>query len=242
MVIAYHADRATGESYASRRTLALEANVSTGTVHVALGELLAAGEIEIFMNGSGRKATTYRICSGSIPKQLDPMENAVVAQSATRSGSICDPVVAQSARPSIGGTEDQKKIEPQTAGASPAPTDPTAAAVDRRSASGNGVPPDAATTLAALKADLTAKTIADREAERQRLANLFGTAATEPTGPVARPVSAAAADARQAAPDPAAPAPRPRRGARGRKGRRGREPPTTCHRSHTTQPLRLDTG
>jgi hypothetical protein len=227
IALASHADYKTGDSYASRRTLALEANVSSSTVHLALRELLATGEIEIVVNGSGRKATTYRICSGSLIESLQSVDDSVATRSADRSDSIQGPVATRSAGPSIGGIRpEEDRIK--TAGASTAAAEPSADALGSRSASGNGVPPDAAATLATLKADLTAKTIADRQAERQRLADLFGTAPTEASGSDAPPVSAAAATAQQAAPGQAA---RPtRRSGRGKR-HRGREPPTTRPRS-----------
>lgn len=115
-VIAYRADRSTGECYLARRTLAAEARVSTGTVHRILEELIGAGILELVIVGSGRRSNTYRInttASGSMaePQKLstglstgnrsesmaEPQES-VVAQSASRSGSIRGPVVAQPAR------------------------------------------------------------------------------------------------------------------------------------------------
>jgi len=180
MVIAYHADHATRESYASRRLLALEANVSSSTVHLALEELLAAGEIEILLTGSGRKATTYRICSDSPIESLQPVDNSVATRSAARSDSICDPVATRSAGASIGGTEDQNKIEPQPAAATSVPDGPTADAADRHSVQGNGIPEDAVAAIATLKAELTAQAIVDRETERQRQEKLWGPPSTEP--------------------------------------------------------------
>ncbi len=141
LVIAYHANPKTGDSYCSRRLLAQEANVSTATVHAALGELLAKGEIEILMCGTGRKSTTYRLTASD--SAIEPLADGVAAQSATRSGSPDGPVVAQSAGPSIGGTEEQGKVEPR---ASTAPPDGGA------SRSNGQVPPDAAAAIAALKA------------------------------------------------------------------------------------------
>ena len=200
IAIASHADHKTGESYASRRTLALEANVSSSTVHLALGELLAAGEIEILVNGSGRKATTYRICSDSIGESLqdaaEPVDNPVATRSAARSDSIRPPVATRSAGPSIGGIRpEEDRIK--TAGASTAPPGPTADAAGRRSMNSNGVPPDAAATLATLKADLAAKTIADRRAEAQRLRDLLGEPSTEPPPP---PATAQQSQDRESAP------------------------------------------
>lgn len=61
VVIAYHADRRTGECYASRRRLATKARISTSTLHHALRQLLAAGQIEIVVGGTGRRSTSYRV-------------------------------------------------------------------------------------------------------------------------------------------------------------------------------------
>jgi len=213
MVIAYRADKTTGECYASRRRLAAEARISTSTIHQALEELLASGELEILVTGAGRRATTYRIThSGSL---TEPNPNGVVARFGGRSGSVDQPVVARSPDGSIEGREEQEGIEGRARDAAPP------GGVATRS---NGqVPPDAAAAIAELKASL------------RRVPSV---SVSQPTsGPVARPVSAAAADARQAAPDPAAKAPH-RRGTRGRKGRRGREPPARCHRSNTPNTAR----
>ncbi len=199
-VIAWHADKTTGDAYISRRNIAIQARLSTGTVHAVLLDLVDRGVLEIVVAGTGRRAMTYRVVTQSPSRKADP----VVAQSTDRSGSVGQPVVAQLTGPSIGGREEQEGIEGRAGGA--------------------------AADAAAPRSQQPA-TVPDWRA------------ALNGQGPVARPVSAAAATAaRQAAPDPAAQPPRPRRGARGRKGRRGREPPTTCHRSHTIPPVRLDTG
>ena len=249
VVLAYHADRTSGHAYASRRLLALEANLSTSTVHAALHELLALGDVEIVMTGSGRKATTYRICSGLGIEPLQSVDNSVVARFEARSGSIHGPVVARSTSSSIGGTEDLNKIEPETAAAPIADDDSTADAVVVRSANSNGVPQDARAGLAALKASMTAKTIAERQAEQQRLRELLGppgsepdpappTAAgsdpaitepgSEPTPAIAPPAAGTPADGWQRADvePPRRPGKQHRRSQRrSSPGRRGREPP-----------------
>jgi len=212
-VIAWHADKTTGDSYVSRRNIATEARLSTGTVHMVLADLIGRGVLEIVVAGAGRRAMTYRIACDSV---IESQADGVVAQSTDRSGSVDLSVVAQSTGASIGGREEQEGFEGKSAAASTAPTDPTADAIGRRSASGNGqVPPDAAAAIAALKAS----------------SRRVPTVPVSQPGSDAPPVSAAAADAQQAAPDKAA---RPtRRSGRGKR-HRGREPPARCPRSHPT--------
>jgi len=113
VVIAYRADRDTGECYVSRRRLAKEARVSTATVHRVLGELFDVGELAIVLSGSGRRATCYRIVvydgpSGSVS---EPQAKPVVAHLAQRSGSPDGPVVAHLGEASIGGREEREGVE-----------------------------------------------------------------------------------------------------------------------------------
>lgn len=128
VVIAYRADRHTGECYASRRRLATEARLSTSTIHQALDELLRRGEIEILLTGTGRRSTTYRI---TIPSDslTEPKANGVVARFGDRSGSVATPVVARSASSSIGGREELEGFEGQSASAATVAADSTADAV-----------------------------------------------------------------------------------------------------------------
>jgi hypothetical protein len=213
VVIAYHADRFTGESYASRRLLAEEANVSKSTVHLALEELLGLGEIEIVVVGVGRRANIYRVlCSDSTIDPLrplpsdstfDPLEpvdkpvdNSVVGRSADRSGSMGPSVVGRSARSPIRNrTEEQERFEPESAGAPIAPPDLPADAVGRRSAGKRAVPPAQAASLAALKNGWRARTVEAQQAERDRQRELFGPPPTEGAPPPAVPEPARPAGA-----------------------------------------------
>jgi DNA-binding transcriptional MocR family regulator len=191
VVIAHHADKRTGEAYVSRRTLAKEARLSTGTVHYVLDDLVARGLLEIVVEGAGRRAMTYRVVipgtSSDSPAESQPAaqsvshNKAVVAQSPDRSGSIHGSVVAQLTGPSIGGREKRREdLEGTSAAAPAAAAEPTADALGSRSGRGNGVPPAVATELAKLRAETAAKRVAAQEAERARLERLYGPAASEP--------------------------------------------------------------
>ena len=61
VVIAYRADRHSGESYGSVRTLAREARVSRSTVERVLTDLLRRGMVAIVLAGSGRRAACYAV-------------------------------------------------------------------------------------------------------------------------------------------------------------------------------------
>lgn len=207
VVIAYRADKHTGQAPISRRRLATEARVSTGTVHYVLDDLIGRGVLEVVIEGSGRRSMIYRIvvphdASGSTvePKPESPVEplqpvdnsvdnivdntvdNSVVAQSESRSGSTDRPVVAQWAGRPIGRRENRREdLEGTSAAALAASADPTADAVGGRSAERNGrVPQSATAELAKLRAETTAKRIAAQQAERQRLERLHGPASSEP--------------------------------------------------------------
>lgn len=194
VVIAYRADKHTGEAPISRRRLAAEARVSTGTVHYVLDDLICRGLLEVVIEGSGRRSMIYRIIvpansSGSTtePKPESPSEplqavdNSVVAQSESRSGSTDRTVVAQWAGRPIGRRENRREdLEGTSAAAPTAPADSTADAVGGRSGTNGRVPPAVATELAKLRADTAAKRIAAQQAEQERLERLYDPTATEP--------------------------------------------------------------
>jgi hypothetical protein len=198
VVIAYHADRITGESYASHRRLAAEARVSSSTIYLALRELLGLGEVELLVTGVGRRANTYRVrCSASAVESQptpvvtppsrhyrpvdNPVDNSVVPRSPERSASMVPPVVPRSwDTPIRKRTEELERIEREAASASSAPTDLPADAVGRRSASKAGVPPAASAALQELKNGWRQQNVAAQQAERERLERLFGPAQTEP--------------------------------------------------------------
>lgn len=220
-VIAWHADKTTGEAYVSRRTIAIEARLSTGTVHMVLTDLIDRGVLEIVVAGAGRRAMTYRIACGSV---AEPQANGVVAQSTDRSGSVDPPVVAQSTGSIYRWKGEPEGFEGQNAAASTATADPTADAVGGRSASGNGVPQDAAAAIAALKASLrpappaTAPTHPESEPNPRSECDPADVPDTAPTGFELPHQDVAREPTRR----------------KQRRGRRGREPPAACSRSRQT--------
>jgi hypothetical protein len=193
LVIAYHADRTTGESYASRKLLATEANVSTSTVHLALQELLNRGEIEISMTGGGRRSSTYRVlCSDStielleppvatrLSSHYEPVDNSVATRSTDRSDSMDPPVATRSAASPIRKEpKNIERFEPKFAAASSASTDLPATAVGRRSGNSHAVPPPVAAALQELKNGWRAQTVEAQQAEGRRQRELLGPAPTE---------------------------------------------------------------
>jgi hypothetical protein len=99
VVIAFRADRQTGECSASRRRLAKEARISTSTVHEALNSLIARGELEKLEAGAGRRSTAYRIlvpdpASGSPTEPLQTEASDSLTEPLARSGSLTEPLDA----------------------------------------------------------------------------------------------------------------------------------------------------
>jgi len=231
--ISYRANKHTGECWESLRKLAAAAGISYATAKRAKAELLERGELELVLTSAGRhRATHLRIHVPGLT--VSHRDESLQGSNDPAPGLNAPPVQGSNGDPSI--RQEGKNVEGgrrSSAAASTAAAEPTADALGSRSASGNGVPPDAATAIAALKASSRRVPVVP-ESPSPPVSQVSQVSPLSPESPssgsVARPVSAAAADAQQAAPDPAATTPR-RRGTRGRKGRRGREPPATCTRS-----------
>jgi hypothetical protein len=237
-VIAWHADKTTGDSYISRRNIAKQARLSTGTVHAVLVDLVDRGILEIVVTGTGRRAMTYRLAAQPPSRKQDP----VVAQSTDRSGSVDPTVVAQLVSPSIGRREEQEGFEGR---ASAAPPDGGAPRSDTPNPKSNSsVPAEASAAIAALKASLrpapptpsappssappvTAPTVTECEPNPSVECEPADVLATAPAK-VEPPHPAVAREPHDEhnerdAHDEHEPARRKQR-----RGRRGREPPATC--------------
>jgi DNA-binding transcriptional ArsR family regulator len=120
VVIAYRADRHTGDCFASVRSLARSARLARSTVEQALTRLRKSGVVAVVLEPSGRRSTCYRIVGFDPPPSVPPIgtqrlrsvppagplqrpsvpipgeqPNSVVSRSTTRSVPIHDPVVSR---------------------------------------------------------------------------------------------------------------------------------------------------
>src|SRR5262245_10590584 len=190
--IAYRADRDSGECWTALRRLANEAGIGYTTAKRVKPELIDQGELEVVVEGTGRRPACLHITacgpakapladpvSGTATDPQAPVDNFVVGPSRPRSGPIGHPVVGPNG-PSPYKDEVKKieGLEVQPAAAASVSADPTADAVGGHSPNG-GVPADATAALATLKAAWHDRIVADRQAQRDRERDLFGAAATE---------------------------------------------------------------
>lgn len=196
IVIAYRADRETGECFASRRRLAAEARVSTATVHRVLGKLIDVGELGISLSGSGRRSTSYYIPAavvahsgeplavGVAAQHGEPLAVGVVAHFADRSGSPDGGVVAHLGEsPNRGkgkteGFEGGAGAAPPDGGAPRSTPEPGGAADD--GGTNAGVSPEVAAELARFRAESKAKILQERQADQERQRELLGPLQPEP--------------------------------------------------------------
>jgi hypothetical protein len=99
-VIAYRADRDTGECWAGQRRIAREAGIARSTVQLWLPRLVGMGVLELVEEGSGPRADCYRILEGEVihsPAASGPIASpveVVAAELVDRSGSASGPIGA----------------------------------------------------------------------------------------------------------------------------------------------------
>jgi hypothetical protein len=130
--MAHHADKDTGECWASNRRIADEAGVAHATVKRLLPKLMAAGELELVLRGAGRRSDCWRITACGVamsplddPDPVDnPVDNlwtkSVVGSLGGRSGLIEDPVVGSLTGAPIGGRVKEEGLKGRArAGATP---------------------------------------------------------------------------------------------------------------------------
>jgi hypothetical protein len=111
--IAYHADKQTGECWASQRTLARNAGVARSTVELLLRKLREAGELALVLEGSGTRMDCWRIVGheDASGPMAGPLAEGVVDRSEPASGPIGPAVVDRSAGAPIGRREEQEGVE-----------------------------------------------------------------------------------------------------------------------------------
>jgi hypothetical protein len=91
-VIAYHADRDTGECWVGQRRLARESGFARSTVQRALDELFSAGVLEWIEDHRGPKPDRYQIAPGLV--EGESFGTNVVEGSSTASGVVEHEVIA----------------------------------------------------------------------------------------------------------------------------------------------------
>ena len=102
-VIAYRADRVTGDAYASVRSLAASAGIARSTVEEWLPRLIDDGHLAVVLEGSGRRSTCYRVighldCSVPATGTHSPVDNS---SSVPAVGTDTRPVVSRSTDASV---------------------------------------------------------------------------------------------------------------------------------------------
>lgn len=89
LVIAWHAERDSGECWPGQRLIAREARCSIGTVSNAVRRLAQLGEIEV-ERGRGNRPSRYRMLWLAVPASAQPRAERNGAQPrAERNGEVC---------------------------------------------------------------------------------------------------------------------------------------------------------